>query len=296
MDKFGTYLRDGTGLDYADQRYLSGVSGRFLSADPYEASGSAANPGTWGRYGYVGGDPANFRDPTGLLMAPPGDDIWGGSGGGGGGGAWCSWIPFFGGLFNTTVYAKTPTFKPDPNWQTPAQVQANVSAWDRLIASSNDEDYVEGEVEPWALKLIDDCYKVLNGSVERRRRYQVIDRMGRPFSSPGTATVNERIYIQSGQLQSANASWGQFGANPLNGLAQFDDNLSGNGTTLFQQFTISVPWMGIANSPIQVFEPNRPPGNQTFGTLGIRIERGVVFINGNDGKINGQMPRCGVDI
>jgi len=41
VDKFGTYHRDATtGLDYADQRYFAGLSGRFLTADP---AGSGAN-------------------------------------------------------------------------------------------------------------------------------------------------------------------------------------------------------------------------------------------------------------
>jgi RHS repeat-associated protein len=68
VDKFGTYMRDGTtGLDYADQRYYAGsMSGRFLTADPYEASGGAGEPGSWGRYAYVGGDPVNYNDPGGM--------------------------------------------------------------------------------------------------------------------------------------------------------------------------------------------------------------------------------------
>src|SRR5271157_6548855 len=32
--KFGTYFRDGNGVDYADQRYYSNVTGRFFSPDP----------------------------------------------------------------------------------------------------------------------------------------------------------------------------------------------------------------------------------------------------------------------
>ena len=33
-DKFGTYFRDLTGMDYADQRYYAPGTGRFGSADP----------------------------------------------------------------------------------------------------------------------------------------------------------------------------------------------------------------------------------------------------------------------
>lgn len=44
VDKFGTYHRDQTtALDYADQRYFAGtMGGRFLTADPYEASSLTA--------------------------------------------------------------------------------------------------------------------------------------------------------------------------------------------------------------------------------------------------------------
>ena len=65
---FATYYRDGsTGLDYARNRYYAPTAGRFLTADPYMASGGAANPGSWNRYAYVEGDPINFVDPPGLF-------------------------------------------------------------------------------------------------------------------------------------------------------------------------------------------------------------------------------------
>jgi len=79
-NKFGTYHRDQTGLDYADQRFYNSAIGRFLTSDPYEASGGAEEPGSWRRGGYVGGDPISFSDPRGLyridcsggcLEAPP---------------------------------------------------------------------------------------------------------------------------------------------------------------------------------------------------------------------------------
>src|SRR5947209_19598197 len=37
-EKFATYYRDGTNLDYADQRYYSSIMGRFLTPDPYKAN------------------------------------------------------------------------------------------------------------------------------------------------------------------------------------------------------------------------------------------------------------------
>jgi len=47
-------------------RYYSSAIGRFLSPDPYRASGGPASPQSWNRYTYVLNDPVNHRDPAGL--------------------------------------------------------------------------------------------------------------------------------------------------------------------------------------------------------------------------------------
>jgi RHS repeat-associated protein len=66
-EKFATYTRDGvTGLDYADQRWYAQGQGRFLTSDPYQASGGPTDPASWNRYAYVQGDPVNYADPSGL--------------------------------------------------------------------------------------------------------------------------------------------------------------------------------------------------------------------------------------
>jgi hypothetical protein len=39
------------------------VTGRFVTGDPYQASGETEEPGSWNRYAY---DPANFQDRSGL--------------------------------------------------------------------------------------------------------------------------------------------------------------------------------------------------------------------------------------
>jgi RHS repeat-associated protein len=65
-EKFGTYMRDNPGQDYADQRYYGVGTGRFNVPDPYKASGGSQDPPSWNRYAYVGGDPINFADPNGL--------------------------------------------------------------------------------------------------------------------------------------------------------------------------------------------------------------------------------------
>jgi RHS repeat-associated protein len=68
-NKFATYTRDSlSGLDYALNRYYKPEWGRFTSPDPYQASGGPADPGSWNRYTYVGGDPVNYADPEGLQM------------------------------------------------------------------------------------------------------------------------------------------------------------------------------------------------------------------------------------
>jgi RHS repeat-associated protein len=78
-EKFATYTRDGvTGLDYADQRWYAQGQGRFLTSDPYQASGGPGDPASWNRYGYVRGDPVGRVDPQGLADFEV--TVWGVSG------------------------------------------------------------------------------------------------------------------------------------------------------------------------------------------------------------------------
>src|SRR5579883_2520604 len=68
-EKFTGYLRDSeTGLDYAEQRYEQPGTGRFLTPDrwPTGAPNALTLPDNWNRYSYVGGDPVNRTDPSGL--------------------------------------------------------------------------------------------------------------------------------------------------------------------------------------------------------------------------------------
>jgi RHS repeat-associated protein len=66
-EKFGTYFRDGDGLDYAEQRDYASASGRFLTPDP-STGVNLRNPASWNKYLYVLGDPVTFTDRTGLLV------------------------------------------------------------------------------------------------------------------------------------------------------------------------------------------------------------------------------------
>ncbi|MEK6301164.1 MAG: RHS repeat-associated core domain-containing protein [Acidobacteriota bacterium] len=66
-----SYERDDeTGNDYAVNRGYSPSIGRFLSADPYVASESAADPRGWNRYSYTRNVVINRGDPLGLQDGP----------------------------------------------------------------------------------------------------------------------------------------------------------------------------------------------------------------------------------
>jgi RHS repeat-associated protein len=72
--KFTGYERDwATNLDYAKARSYTRYRGRFLQPDPLGvAAADVTNPQSLNRYGYVGNDPVNFVDPSGLNSeAPP---------------------------------------------------------------------------------------------------------------------------------------------------------------------------------------------------------------------------------
>ena len=78
--KFGTYFRDGNGVDYADQRYYANAMGRFLTPDPGGIrTANPKIPTSWNRYAYTNGDPVNHSDPRGLWST--GDGPGGGEGG-----------------------------------------------------------------------------------------------------------------------------------------------------------------------------------------------------------------------
>jgi len=61
-----------SGTMYAMNREYSAAYGRFLTPDPYMASGEVADPGSWNRYAYTQGDPVNYTDPSGLYLSVAG--------------------------------------------------------------------------------------------------------------------------------------------------------------------------------------------------------------------------------
>lgn len=64
----------------ADQRYYASTYGRFNTADKSTGSARLGIPGSWNRYAYVGGDPINLNDPSGLDPYCGPGLIWDGEG------------------------------------------------------------------------------------------------------------------------------------------------------------------------------------------------------------------------
>jgi len=74
--KFTSYERDiESELDFAEARYYKPSHGRFTSVDPLMASADISNPQTFNRYAYVGNNPINITDPTGMIWASNGSII-----------------------------------------------------------------------------------------------------------------------------------------------------------------------------------------------------------------------------
>jgi RHS repeat-associated protein len=65
--RFGMTERDDViGLEHTWFRKLESRAGRWTSPDPYNGSQNLGNPQSMNRYSYVGNDPVNFVDPSGL--------------------------------------------------------------------------------------------------------------------------------------------------------------------------------------------------------------------------------------
>jgi RHS repeat-associated protein len=62
---------EATGLEHTWWRKYDSSSGRWTTPDPYKGSMMIADPQSFNRYAYVGNDPINFVDPSGLCMLVP---------------------------------------------------------------------------------------------------------------------------------------------------------------------------------------------------------------------------------
>ena len=59
-----------TGSDYMLARYHESDQARFLAPDPLQSSARPSSAQSWNRYSYVGNNPMNREDPTGLDVPP----------------------------------------------------------------------------------------------------------------------------------------------------------------------------------------------------------------------------------
>lgn len=64
---------DATGLDHTWFRKNESQAGRWTSPDPYLGSMSIGDPQSFNRYSYVGNQPTNFIDPSGLNKEADGE-------------------------------------------------------------------------------------------------------------------------------------------------------------------------------------------------------------------------------
>ena len=55
-----------TALDFFQARYHANQQGRFMSVDPGQAGADPGSPQSWNGYGYVGNNPINVIDPSGM--------------------------------------------------------------------------------------------------------------------------------------------------------------------------------------------------------------------------------------
>jgi RHS repeat-associated protein len=273
MAKFGTYFRDAdTGLDYADQRYYSPGWGRFLTPDPSVESMSTMNPSSFNRYAYTYGDPVNLGDPSGLNPEVAGDGI-----------PLVSWLTF--GLFGSGLpanYFDVLIWKTSP--------EKKVNEWDVRIAAAFADAARQQETDnpfkhyPHHLQVIEDCYTFYVGSKSRLRTYEIRDETDHIIA--GSVWVQEYNYVVSGQqMSSIGSHWTS---------ARFTDNLArgNNGDiTMYQQFTVQI-W-GLNSTPGAIPIMVRELDGRDYGTLGIKLENDVVWINGNDGRrSDGSLNTC----
>lgn len=276
--KFAAYHRDATGLDYADQRYYSPGTARFLNADPYIASGGAESPGSWNRYAYVEGDPVNYSDPDGLDRVDGTGSPLGWLGllipgfGGGIPGGYSSWEAYFDQLVTINIWKKNPG--------------EQVKKWDLAIAAAIADASRQKETDepfkhyPHHLQVIGDCYDRFGARI---RTYEVRNEIDEIIA--GGVVTQEYNYVTEGAATSINT---QFRG------ARFNDNIYAglqSGWTYYQQFSVEVTGLNATPGfvPIMVREMD----GRDYGTLGVHIDKhGTVFINGNDGKVNGSPRRC----
>ena len=151
----GQYNDGLTGLDYYNARSYDPVAGVFLSADSAQGNGQGMNP-----YGYVGGNPETWSDPSGRVIAGPGGQrcypgvgCTGGSsetgssnGGGSNGGA--AGNNADGAAETLQAAPRLPSPPPDPFNGTARQVAYRLAQWTEfyraVLGDQTRRNYAEG--------------------------------------------------------------------------------------------------------------------------------------------------------
>ncbi len=149
---FATYTRDGSGLDYAANRYYWSNLGRFTSPDPYKASAGSADPASWNRYAYVEADPVNAVDPDGAYLIAPDYLGWAPIVN-----PWCS-VEAFTGLRNLlcNVPALPALFAPEP----PVDPNCGIELHYRPVSGT-------GQNHAYLYVLVEDRGYILEGEPEK---------------------------------------------------------------------------------------------------------------------------------
>src|SRR5579883_2087248 len=252
--KFATYTRDSaTGNDYADQRYYSSALGRFMTTDPFKASGGPQEPTRWNRYALTRSDPINRLDPTGRDDCEPDDPTCLNFSPDGEASDPSGTGPIYYGACAVLAFGGNPGVP--------------CYTYDGIVTP------VAQTVVPKYLAITLDCYKVPTngGPVTREIDYQVYGSDGKPYSF---GTVWEHLtgnIPYGGPNQPSSSPPGTFddeqsvvnfsGIQRMHVTQTFTDNLS-NGTVV----------------PLFV----RGFGGD-FGTLDIVKTNNVIYINGNAG-------------
>ncbi len=262
-EKFATYFRDSeTGLDYANQRYHQVGMGRFMTADPYMASGGTNDPGSWNRYAYAGGDPANNTDRSGLYIDPDsGEDgscyglvqfatmypqqfealcgdpsYWGGVLGGGSSSG-CYILSYYGG-------------------------GGSDCGGGGVLPTQTVQNPVVQQI-PSALRVVQECYYTgsgLSAGYTLEVQYQVLDQFGQPILGNSTlnslgVVVKEKVTPTNGASFNANGVWC-----PVGGNCSAPGTISSSGNVLGLASCASI-WSRYCHSESDVlYKWCSPPG------------------------------------
>ena len=220
---------------HTNNRYYSNAYGRFMTPDPYQASGGPQDPGSWNRYTYTRGDPVNRRDPRGLLdcLDCGGDD-----------GGYCdpsieSCAPLGGGDgFGPSNFVASQPRSQTLNY---LRIALAAAAAARLAINSS---IAQGAPIPTYLKVTNECWAPavpdagsLNYTVEVT--YQILGANGQPINaaSLGGISISENFFNVTGNtnIQNAKGTWTTYqGSNGIQSGGSFTDFLSPGGLQAFQ--------------------------------------------------------------